>query len=279
MSLEIGGWPHRLEGLDAGLRDLLRERYEAFEGIAKHAGGPESFRFRVLDGQVDDFIPPHGAEPPPVHPLTLGWDAQTLTVRSYGFAGWIDLEDDTGEIALARSGYERPEWALENYLRVVTAWRAVRRGGVLLHGAGVVRADRAYVFIGPSGSGKSTLAGLAVDGRVVSDDLTLIRRIAGEFRVAGTPFRGTHRSGVPVRGTFPVGGIYRIFPASENRLEPAPRETAVLDLLASCPFLVDQLARVPEIFRVLNALCSAHPPGRLHFGLDGGFWDLLPGPL
>jgi hypothetical protein len=70
--------------------------------------------------------------------------------------------------------------------------------------------------------------------------------------------------------------MYRIFKAAANRVEACPRRNAVADLLASCPFVVDQVSRYPEMLSHLRALDSAHPLSYLHFNLQGGFWDLLP---
>lgn len=273
LDITVGGWNYRVEGLDPSLRRLLEDRYAAFRGARE---GNDPFRFRVLDGGVDHFVPPDEGVRPPVHPLSLGWEGDILLILSYGFAGWASLSGSEGEVALARGGYEKAEWCVENYLRVCTAWKAILEGGVLLHGASLVRSDRAWIFVGASGSGKSTLAGISRQGRVISDDLTLVRRLPEGFRVAGCPFRGTFQGGGPVKGFFPIAGIYRIFKSMENRLEACPPEHTVANLLASSPFVVDQLAREPAILDNLKALAEAHPMAYLHFNRDGNFWEVLP---
>jgi len=273
LGIQIGGWFYRFDALDAPLKSLIESRYEVF---ATASPPQDSFQVRVLDGGVDHFVPPQRGTGAAPHPLTLGWEGELLTIRSFGFVGWVSLEELRGEIALARGEYEKAPWCLENYLRVCTAWRAAREGGALLHAASLARGRKAYIFMGASGSGKSTLAATSREGRVISDDLTLIRRLPEGFRVAGTPFRGTYTGGEPLKGFFEVGGIYRIFKARENRIEKCSRDQEVAHLLASCPFVVDQFSRFPAILVQLRALSSAHPIADLHFDLSGSFWDVLP---
>jgi len=269
--VDIGGLPFSLERLDEPLRERLRERYAHFLG--ENAQG--ALHLRVLDAGREHFVPPEEVPAGAPHPLSLAWQGRILLLQSFGFAGWIDVVGRRGELALARAEFEKATWCVENYLRVGTAWRALEEGGALLHAASLVREGRGYLFLGASGSGKSTLAATSAAGEVMSDDLTLVRRIGRPFRVVGTPFRGTYQGGRPIRGDFPIAGVYRIFKAPQNRVEPCPRNHAVADLLAAAPFVVDQLSRDARILPNLKALDDSHPLAYLHFNLQGDFWDVL----
>jgi len=272
LEVDIGGFGFRLEGLDTDLSERLGARYEAFAQRGDHP-----FDLRCLDAQVDCFVSSDQVPAGAPHPLSLAWEGETLLVLSFGFAGWVDVAKNRGAIALGRKEFEKAEWCVENYLRVCTAWRAVDEGGVLLHGASLVRQGRGYVFVGASGSGKSTLAETSKEGEVLSDDLTLVRRESGTYVVHGTPFRGTYTRGTPILGGFPIGGIFRIFQSADNRLEPCPRHHAVADLLAASPFVVDHVARDARILPALKSLDVAHPLAYLHFNLQGDFWKVLDG--
>jgi hypothetical protein len=271
LGVDIGGWEFSVEGLDCSSRERLRERYAAFPA----GGSTKPFRVQVLDGEREHFVPPQEVAPGGPHPLTLAWEGPLLLVQSFGFAGWISIDAREGEMALARSEFERVTWCVENFLRVCTAWRAVHEGGVLLHAASLLLEGRAYVFLGASGSGKSTLAATSTKGEVISDDLTLIRRAEPGFQVVGTPFRGTYEGGPPVRGSFPLAGLYRIFQSPSNRVESCPQNHAVPDLLAAAPFVVDQLAREDRILSTLKALDASHPLAYLYFDRSGNFWRAL----
>ena len=269
--LDIGGLAFQINRPDEMLRESLSARYSHF------LGGDESgaFQIRLLDAGRDHFVAPEVVSWGNPHPLSIRWDGKVLLVQSFGFAGWIEIERKSGELALGRDEYEKSIWCVENYLRVCTAWRAVEEGGALLHAASVAREGKGYLFLGASGSGKSTLAATSRSGEVISDDLTLVRRQEGSFYVAGTPFRGTYQGGRPIRDTFPIGGMYRIFKSAHNRVEPCPRNHAVADLLAAAPFVVDQLPHDPRILSNLRAMDAVHPLSYLHFNLDGDFWEAL----
>ena len=271
LTVDIGGLAFQLNNADEALRASLAERNASF--LDSNVVG--SFQVRLLDAGRGHFVAPSQVSPGNPHPLSMTWEEKVLLVQSFGFAGWIDVAARRGELALGRDEFEKANWCVENYLRVCTAWRAVEEGGVLLHAASLVQDGRGYVFLGASGSGKSTLAATSQLGEVISDDLTLVRRLKDGFHLAGTPFRGTYAGGRPIRGDFPIGGLFRIFKAKVNRLEPCPRNHAVADLLAAAPFVVDQLGHDSRILTHLRKLDSAHPLSYLHFNLQGDFWEAL----
>jgi hypothetical protein len=68
-----------------------------------------------------------------------------------------------------------------------------REGGLLLHAAGVVTERDGWIFTGDSGTGKSTLARwfTASGATVLNDERIILRKVAGQFRVWGTPWVGT----------------------------------------------------------------------------------------
>ena len=272
LTVDIGGLSFHLEGMDERRRSTLAERYASFLASDDHG----AFRVTVLDAAKEHFVRPEEAPTGSTHPLSLAWEGPCLLVQSFGFAGWIGIDEGRGGLALARAEYEKSAWSVENYLRVATAWRALREGGVLLHAASLVLDGKAYLFMGASGSGKSTLAAISPLGEVLSDDLSLVRCRGGRFTVAGTPFRGTYAGGRKVRGEFPIGGMFRILKAAENRREPVPESSAVPILLASAPFVVDQISQDGRILDNLRGLNAAHPVAYLHFDLSGGFWSALP---
>jgi hypothetical protein len=272
LAVDIGGLAFHLEGADEARRAILTERYAPF--LSTPSDG--AFRVALLDAAREHFVRPDEAPTGSTHPLSLAWEGSILLVRSFGFAGWISIEQGHGGLALARAEYEQSAWCVENYLRVATAWRALREGGVLLHAASLVLDGKGFLFMGASGSGKSTLAATSRLGEVLSDDLSLVRCHEGRFAVAGTPFRGTYAGGRPIRGEFPIAGMFRILKSAGNRCEPVPAGSAVPILLASAPFVVDQISRDGRILENLHRLNVVHPLAYLHFDLSGDFWSAVP---
>jgi len=80
-------------------------------------------------------------------------------------------------------------------VEVCLATRLGREGGLILHAAGVLTEREGWVFTGASGAGKSTLSDcFAARGAcVLSDERLILRKMAGEFLLYGTPWPGTGR--------------------------------------------------------------------------------------
>lgn len=75
-------------------------------------------------------------------------------------------------------------------IRIMVNWLA-NSGDLVLHAAGVAVDGDGYCFIGPSGAGKSTLADdLIRQGGVtlLGEDQVVLRYIAGQFWIFGTPW-------------------------------------------------------------------------------------------
>ncbi len=93
-------------------------------------------------------------------------------------------------------------------LRIALNCLIARRGGLLVHGCGIVDKKKGYLFAGHSNHGKSTMARLwSNSGDVLGDELMALA-IDGEglFRIYGTPWPGeyskTSYGGVSLRKIF-----------------------------------------------------------------------------
>ena len=97
----------------------------------------------------------------------------------------------------------------------------VRRGGLLLHSAGVLTERRGFVFTGSSGAGKSTLSDFfaARGATVLSDERTIIRKRADRFVIYGTPWVGSSYHARNEAG--PLSQLYCIrHGRSRHQIEP-----------------------------------------------------------
>jgi hypothetical protein len=86
---------------------------------------------------------------------------------------------------------------VENVIKVLLAAWLAERGGLLIHGVGLVHEGRAALFVGHSGAGKSTLGGLwrEAGGTVLADELVAVwPGPDGGWRAAGTPWNLTSRA-------------------------------------------------------------------------------------
>lgn len=149
--------------------------------------------------------------------------------------------------------------------QILTWGMLARIGGALLHAAVAVRDGVGWVFAGHSGAGKSTLSGLchAAGFRILNDDRVMVFRRAGEWRVAGTPWHGSGRFAEAAE--VPLGGLFFLRQAPENRLEAISPAQARLELLnvAAVPWFEDEWSQ--GILDGLEALVQDGSCARFHF--------------
>ena len=103
--------------------------------------------------------------------------------------------------------------------------------GVEVHGCGVCMAGDGLLFVGSSGAGKSTLGRLMAgrpDVTVLSDDRSIIRRIAGRWWVFGTPWHGTARAYAASRAELKRIFVLRHAPTNTARRLSQPIGAAML---------------------------------------------------
>lgn len=132
--------------------------------------------------------------------------------------------------------------AIENFLRVVSAYRVLSKGGLLLHSAGLVVDGRAYLFAGQSGAGKTTLTSKAhaAGAGILSDDINIaLPGEDGRLRAYPVPFAGDFGQ-TPDRlapGGYPLAALCVLEQGGAATLEPLSNAAAAARLVAACPFV------------------------------------------
>ena len=281
-----GGFGDREVGLDvAGIRVKARgfspdqagwfaERYGIFAADGER-GNPE-VAVQVHGGPEEGFLQVDTSGGPEIYRLATEYEGSMLRVWSYRFAGWFDAEGGTGHLTLCDAAGRGFEASLENFFRVVYATLALRRGGFLLHSAGVARGDGAHLFFGPSGSGKTTTCRLSGGHRVISDDVILVLT-GGEPRAVSIPFRG-HLAELPAeQDSFRIVGFYRLVQDSKVRIEPLEMARAAGELIGSLPFVTERAENGPAVLEAIGRALEKVPAYRLHFRKDPSFWDVIDG--
>lgn len=177
---------------------------------------------------------------------------------------------------------------VENFFRLLVAYRLLHLGGVLLHSAGVVSprasdgAEVAHVFVGHSGAGKTTISrrALAEGRQVLSDDMNALcpgGPESGTGLVAEKlPFAGDLGRTPGPRQSYPLAGVHRLKKGA-NALRPLGRAEAVAFLLGCSPFVNVDPHRVDALTANLVRLCRHLRPSELTFSKEGGFWPLVDG--
>jgi len=275
------------DGMDDAWHAAFLSRYAPWSEDAAPGPGGGTVTFAAARGDADWFISPPEPGAVEVNPVWLAVEPDTeatghwlVRVCTYGLAARFSTAGGRGLALFSREEVEPRERAVENVIRVTTAWLAVTRGGVLMHSASIVREDRGYLFFGHSGSGKSTLAAGSRRGRVVSDDLTLLLPAAdGTPEIVGGPFRGTWTGGAPVTGRYPVVAAFRLVKAALGEppaVDTARPALAMAGAMANLPFVVDQLHEDASLLAAAERVLSRIPIHRLRFGRDDdSWWDAI----
>ncbi len=272
LRIDISGIAVEFDGLPIELSAELARLYAPYASPVSGDGHP--LRVDVRAAALDYFLPPRFAREWEVYRMLTALEDGRFHTLSYRLAGWIDVRQRMGQIALASGDLDPAPRALENFLRSTVAWLALDQNGFFLHGASIVRDGECFLFYGPSGAGKSTLAAMSDEGRVISDDLTLVLGRADGLVAAGGPFRGTYREGAPVIGTFPVAGFYRL--RKDEAVRVAPDDGGCFaDLLGNLPFVVDQMPAHPHLLDRIRGLVEGSRFHYLHFRRDRSFWPAI----
>jgi hypothetical protein len=194
----------------------------------------------------------------------LNFEAGTCT-------GAIDIENHKADITVSSI---RPVDDIDYFLRLIIAIFCFQTGGILVHGAGIVRANRAYVFFGHSGSGKTTVAQMSSNAIILNDDLVAIMPFAHEWRVYATPF-GTMPNHTPDYFGHRLFAMARLIKDALNYLESMSPSIAVAELIGSTPIVSDTKGFSNEVLGRCQVLVADIPVYYLHFLPDASFWDVI----
>jgi len=92
------------------------------------------------------------------------------------------------------------------------------RGGIILHGSGIILKEKGYLFVGHSDAGKTTLVKIFHHhAKILNDDRMIVRKEDGRFYLYGTPWHGELSLVAPNR--VPLKAILFLNQAKGNRIE------------------------------------------------------------
>lgn len=158
--------------------------------------------------------------------------------------------------------------AIENFLRVVSAYQVLSKRGLLLHSAGLVVDEQAYLFVGRSGAGKTTLTRKAhsAGAGILSDDINTALPSEDEcFRAYPVPFAGDFGQTPDLLspGGYPLAALCFLEQGGAATLEPLTNAAAVARLVAACPFVNDDPDKAPDLLEAAANLVRQVPMRKL----------------
>ncbi len=245
VDIQIGSLPLRLFSKDVELLEFARRRYRGFTGKRNNC-------FSIT-------IDREAAETNGSHDFACDFEGARITADSK---------------ATYFSGV-RHEYALDSLLRMFLSWALLPQEGFLLHAATVVRNGKAFVFVGRSGAGKSTVASLSPQGSVLTDEISLLKRVKGEWRAFGTPFWGEFRA-EGSNSSAPLAGIYRLVQSPDNQIELLRPIQLLKSLLPCVLFFSSEPGDHHRLLQILGAASQEISGYNLQFQKNRSFWEVLP---
>ena len=272
LSLSIGPIRITLDGLSARQASWMSDRHAPF--VSAPVSTPH-VSINLQRAGVDAFLKLPTSGTSEFYRMGRRTSGRRYFFWSYEFAGWIDSSSRRAQLALVREEGPIFERGLENFLRVITATFILDHGGFLLHGAGVVRVDRAYVFFGPSGVGKTTVTRFSPGDVILSDDLTLVVPRDGVFEATGIPFGMAHHRVPDTRESFPIVSMNRLVQSDDVRQERIRGARALGEVGSCLPFVMQDPKQAAKALQVVGEALRSLPVFRLHFRRDDQFWSVV----
>ena len=240
---------------------------------------------RIL-GRYADFLSPNGTPEvivqvevregvqfvplePGLYVINSSFQDGRLTFESYFETGSVDMATGQGKLLMA------PQGNVENFLRVLYSWRCIHHDALLVHSAGVIKREKAFVFFGPSGSGKTTVTRLSLDHTVLSDDLVIIKRGNGTYRAYGVPFRGDMPEAPRTNAQANLHGLFRLKKDTLHFTKPLRHSQAVAELISCVPFVIEDSIMNQRVMDICTDLVASVPVKELHFCRNQGFWRVI----
>jgi hypothetical protein len=262
VDIVIGGTAVRIAVTDENFRHLLLDHYGDFIGETESADPIELMIDLTPSSAIDEI----DAE----DDLQVVNESGIWILRRGDFRARYDPDRRCGVV---RQGANR--YSIDAVLRIVHSIDLAGEGGFLLHAASAIRDGRAFIFAGRSGAGKTTIARLAPAGvSLLSDEISWVRPSAERFVAWGTPFTG--ELGQPgVNRSAPVGALYFLEQARENRITRLEGAEAVRLLLENILFFADDPRLVRRVFDNACAFAESTSIFRLSFLPDSSAWELI----
>ena len=241
LALKLPAVEITLSGLSTGQHASLLDSYQHFTQSSQQASNSaihcNVFRMQQapllsaddlsLEGQYAPRTR-HTKSPAGFHVTGINFEASLLTDSSGHSTLGVVHEHELAQAIV-----------IENYLRIITAHKVLQYSGVVLHSAGLVFDEQAYIFSGRSNAGKTTLTrkAYAIGARVLSDDINLVLPGDTGYDAYAVPFTGEFGRTLDHVGgkeSYPVAGIVLL--EQSDHLETLP----VSSISSRCP-VVDRL--------------------------------------
>jgi hypothetical protein len=200
-----------------------------------------------------------------------------LNFSAPGYQGYINEKVGYGYLELSSAF---PIEDVDYFLRVALALIAHNADCVLMHTAGIIRKDHAYLFFGHSGSGKTTICRSSLNAssreayKILNDDLVLLQPQGKIWLAHGTPFWNPTQI-EPNNHNAPIAGMYYLIQDKQVFTQIISKSMAIAALLSNIPVIPQDTVRSIHLLNLLNRIQNSVPVHELHFLPDNSFWNVI----
>ena len=286
LCLHLPGFEVCFSGLSHAQKNQLELDYAGFELSAQHLKQANKStkivcEVRRLDEPVNipmECLTRDGQYTPIKQRVAGGVQITGMNFKAYFDSGREC--DSQAWVGVAREHEFSQAIVVENFLRIYAAHNAISHHGALLHSAGLVFNQQAYIFVGRSGVGKTTLTrkAHAVGATVLSDDINLIMPSFAGFDAYKVPFTGEFGRTVDhlnVAKSFPLKAVVLLQQGESIEADFATASFAVSRLLAGSPFVNTDEHEVDALFEIYTNLTSKLPVITLAIPYESEIYDII----
>jgi hypothetical protein len=257
--------------IDTNRPDVVRALAAAWVGFRSEGGAPDiTLSYEAID---DHLVAQPPGRPYPGY-ATLAHSPREIVLQRSDGRLTVTLPAD-GPVTGHLHGLAAP-WALETAMRALYSFTLPRRGGLLLHSAGLRIAEVAIVCCGPSGAGKSTLSTLLqarTGGTRLGDDMSVALPGGDGYLAHATPFAG--ELGPAPDGVAPLRRIYFLVKGARHHLTPLTRVESLGRLLRNTVTFLDDPVEADRILAAAAGLAGSVPTAILEFTRDPSIAEFL----
>ncbi|HEY3130401.1 MAG TPA: hypothetical protein VGL91_13155 [Acidobacteriota bacterium] len=242
----------------------------ALRGPLANAHGTEFFHalsplwhFQV--STAPEMVPPEGLTS---HDVRIEFEGRELKLFRADFEANIDLATCHGTLR-----YTGLIPSFENFLRALYSVRLLGVEGLLVHACSIEYEGAAHLFAGTSGAGKSTIARLS-GARILTDEISVVRRDGDQFYLYGTPFWGELRGGGELV-RFPLRTVNFLHKDDATFAKSVGLAEGIRKLLRCTLFFSTHLEWRHQLLMIAEAICALHRCQDLHFQQGKEFLRLL----
>lgn len=203
--------------------------------------------------------------------LKVTIDEELCTIIGNSFSGEFNLYNHKGK--LRYNDCQNAHLNLDNYLRVIYSLILLDEPGFLVHAASLIKNDEGFLFPGKSGTGKTTISSLSSDSIHLSEEVSLVKWVDGNYNVFGTPFGVKKIEGENTHT--PLKQILLPKKDQENYIIPSEHIKTLKHLIPNVLFFLDDAKFNIQLFDICNNFVNSISAYELHFLPEPSFWSVI----